>query len=72
MISVEIIIPTMISTVCALRRGMLRSAILSITRLRNPINPITASDGTNTANSAYIIHCILMPKRSSIRPILDS
>ncbi len=39
MISVESISPTMISTVCALRRGMLRIAILKMTRLRSAIEP---------------------------------
>ena len=65
-IRVEIMMPATIRADWALRRGMLRNAIFSITRLRTAIKPITAKEGRKTASSASMMWSILTPKRSSI------
>ena len=65
--SVEIIIPKTIRAVWALRLGIFRSPIFSMTRLRTAMKPMTATTGKNIASRTYMIHSILTPKRSSIR-----
>ena len=67
MIRVEIMMPVTMRAVWALRRGILRRAILSITRLRRAITEMIAREGRKTTSKTIMMWSILTPKRSSIR-----
>ena len=66
MIRVLIIMPTMMSMVWDLRRGMLRRASFSITRLRDATTPIPAVIGRKNANRTTMMTSMSKPKSSSI------
>src|SRR6476469_4733991 len=61
MITVASISPKMISTVCALRRGMLRRPIRNIVRLRHAMNATDDRQSAVMMTSATMIFCIGMP-----------
>src|SRR6478609_9020482 len=66
MISVESISPTIVNTVCALRRGMLRAPSLKITGRRQAIHPTVSRQITSNATSATMIVVSDMPNSSVI------
>ena len=58
--------PTTIRTVWARRRGMLRSPIFSMTRLRQAIRATAASAGTTMASSTTMMRLVERPNSFSI------
>ena len=65
--SVASISPSTMRTVCARRRGMFRTAILNITRLRNAKNAVMTAPTRNTTPRVLVRMSVLRPKRVSIR-----
>src|SRR6476469_1125720 len=66
MISVESISPAIVNTVCALRRGILRTPSLKITGRRQAIHPTVSRQTPSSATSTTMIVVSEMPNSSVI------